>query len=419
MTTAQETRYLNTAAVLGRDIAAAAIWHGDRCNLIGALPEERPGGGIGITYQALGPDLYGGTAGVGLVLGEIAALTGDRELSHTALGLLRHAASRVEAIPPAARKGLYAGSPGIAIALARAGLLLDAPELTEAATQLAEPSAPEAGDEYDLVSGSAGAVVALLTLRSLLELDLLDAAVAEGEALLGTAEQVGDGWSWRSPSMPSSRGLAGLSHGASGVGLAFHELAAATGEEHWRDAADRAFAYERGLYDPTVRNWPDLRETSSTANGGGPVFATFWCHGAPGIALARLRACELTAAEPARAEAVAALETTSAWVRAALNAGTNYSLCHGLAGNAEICGEGAPLAGEDIRSVLFRTADEGIERYGDGRQAWPCGIQGGSTPVLFLGTAGIARFYLRIAHPEVPSLLLPRPGDLGRIPVSS
>ena len=417
MTTAQATRYVDTAAAIGHEIATAAIWHNNRCNLIGAMPEETAGGGIAMTYQALGPDLYGGSAGVGLVLGELAALTGERELRDTAVGLLRHASDRAAAIPPVARSGLYAGTPGVAIALARTGLMLDAPELIEAAHRTADTAGPETAGEYDLVSGSAGAVLALLALRRLLDRDgFLTDAIAHGAALLSSAEQHADGWSWRSPTIRSTRGLAGLSHGASGVALAFLELAAVTGEQRWRAGAERALAYERSLYDPAMGNWPDLRETAGAPAPVGSAFATFWCHGAPGIALARLRANELTPDDTLRDEAIIALQTTADWVRAGLDAGINYSLCHGLAGNAEICREGTELLGEDSRDLVLETADRGMERYGNGRQPWPCGAQGGDTPALFLGTAGIARFYLGLAHPAIPSLLLPRPEALGQLP---
>ena len=66
------------------------------------------------------------------------------------------------------------------------------------------------------------------------------------------------------------------------------ELATATGDKRYREAADAALAYERAVYDPAARNWPDLRNAATSA-GGQAMFATFWCHGAPGGALARLR----------------------------------------------------------------------------------------------------------------------------------
>ena len=79
-----------------------------------------------------------------------------------------------------------------------------------------------------------------------------------------------------------------------------------TGEQRWRAGAERALAYERSLYDPAMGNWPDLRETAGAPAPVGSAFATFWCHGAPGIALARLRANELAPDDTLRDEAIIA-----------------------------------------------------------------------------------------------------------------
>ncbi|HEX5723916.1 MAG TPA: hypothetical protein VFX98_00545, partial [Longimicrobiaceae bacterium] len=58
-----------------------------------------------------------------------------------------------------------------------------------------------------------------------------------------------------------------------------------------------------------------------------------------------------------------------------------------------------------------RVGDRGIERYLAPRLPWPCGVpNGGETPALMLGTAGIGHFYLRLHAPErIPSVLLITP----------
>ena len=74
-----------------------------------------------------------------------------------------------------------------------------------------------------------------------------------------------------------------------------------------------------------------------------------WCHGAPGIALSRLRAYEITGDERSKAEALIALQTARAFTELALQTGTmNFCLCHGLAGNAEVL-----LLGETILEAEF------------------------------------------------------------------
>ncbi|MGZ6604203.1 MAG: lanthionine synthetase LanC family protein [Solirubrobacteraceae bacterium] len=401
---------LEAALAVAREIVATAVWKDDRCSWVGAMPEEAGAGQMTLTFRALGADLYGGTAGVGLFLAEMAAATDDQDCRRTARAALRHAVSRIDDIPAGARCGLYTGRPGIALALALASRALDDPELDRRAREIvAGPVSPGPEAELDLMAGSAGAIVALLALSRLLEDDtLVTAATVHGEALLDNARHTDTGLCWPSRSLVGAPGLTGLSHGAAGGAVALLELAAVTDEDRYRVAADAAFAYERGLFDPAARNWPDLRSTPSGNGDGQPTFATFWCHGAPGGALARLRALELGGGDELRAEARDALATTEAWVEAALaSAAVNYSLCHGLAGNAEILLEGRSLM-STAPSLSHQVAASGIDTYLAQNVPWPSGAYGAATPCLFLGLAGIGRYYLRLARPELPSLLVVR-----------
>ena len=399
---------IDTAARIGAEIVATAVWKDSRCNWVGAMPEEVGNGRVALAYRALGADLYAGSAGVGLFLAELWATTGDADSRRTALGALRHAMSHAED-PASTGHGLYAGRPGIALALIRAARALDEPAFEEHARNLLTGSAIRpAGGELDLMTGNAGAVVGLLALQSLLEDDAaLEIAIEHAEVLLTSAQHTDTGLCWLSPNLPDTPGLTGYSHGAAGVAVALLELAAVTGDTRYAEAAYAGFAYERSLYDPVVENWPDLRKFG-TAQPAEPSFASFWCHGAPGGALARLRAVELGSDGGLEAEAQAGLRTTRAWVEAGLASRVNFSLCHGLAGNAEILLEGRALVpgGEDL---AYEVAAAGIDSYGGDRTPWPSGAHGGRTAGLFLGLAGIGRFYLRLAEPELGSLLLIRP----------
>ena len=90
---------------------------------------------------------------------------------------------------------------------------------------------------------------------------------------------------WRNADQP--RPLAGLSHGASGIGLALIETGVALGDDTLVDAGAAGFAYEEAVFDAATGNWPDFRPASPP----GPGMAS-WCHGAPGIGPARLRALQ-------------------------------------------------------------------------------------------------------------------------------
>jgi lantibiotic modifying enzyme len=222
------------------------------------------------------------------------------------------------------------------------------------------------------------------------------------------------GLSWKAASGAATKNLTGLSHGAAGAGHALLELAAATGDDRCRVAAMSAFEYERSYFDDRARNWPVFRiDTAVRGSRRLRGFSCTWCHGAPGIGLSRLRGYELFGDESMASDGLIALATTREVVTEELRSGVaNYSLCHGLAGNAEVLSYGhhvLPRADAADTELVEQVADAGIKAYGGNEQAWPCGARGGQTPDLMLGLAGIGYLYLRLHDKRVPSPLLLRP----------
>jgi lantibiotic modifying enzyme len=243
----------------------------------------------------------------------------------------------------------------------------------------------------------------MLALSDLLDdPSLLASAEAYGDELIDRAEESSDGWSWASPGNPTSRNLTGFSHGVAGIAVALLELHRATGARRFADAAARGLDYERATFSPDVGNWPDFREHAGGSRQRS--FAAFWCHGAPGIGLSRLRAAELGLGNGNGAgdETRAALATTRAFVDRDLAHGrANLSLCHGLCGNAEILAEAGD---QGPANAVARHGRHAYEPDG----SWPCGMPTGQTPSLMVGLAGIGHFYLRRSDPRVPSVLLIR-----------
>ena len=422
----EASTYLGVAAGIGELLSREAVWHGDRCSWMGVVPDERSGRArVEPTYSALGPDLYGGTAGVALFLAMLAASTGEATARQTSLGAIRHALSRAGLQPPGGRLGLFTGWTGIAFAATQVGVLLGEEGLLEDASVLLRQCAAETPDEveFDLISGRAGAITALVVLTELLgDRALLAVARRLGEELLQAAAGDNGERSWRGPAEAQWRDLTGFSHGAAGAGCALLELYVATSDESFREAAEQAFRYERRWFDPAAGNWPDFRRDPSRPSSAQPrvAFSTAWCHGAPGIALSRLRAFEITGDATWKAEALTALRTTQQAVTLGVRTGrANYSLCHGLAGNAEVLAIGQEILShewEGMATLVAEVAHVGIERYAMRGHVWPCGVDGGDTPNLMLGLAGIGSFYLRLANPETPSILLLRPSSFRQAP---
>lgn len=381
--------FLETAASIGRGIVADAVWHDGRCNWIGAVAE--PAMPQRAELRALGADLYGGTAGVGLFLAQLSAVTGDPAARRTALGALRHAAR--SAVP---RDGFHSGSLGIAWAAEQAGSLLGEEELHARARTLLRSARPAGARprRSDVGMGAAGAVLALLALGRVSD------AVTTGERILDLARVTRHGWSW------APGHLCGLSHGAGGIAVALLQLFAATGDDRFRAAAEGAFAYERSWLDDASGTWPDLRIPGQRRGSILPATTTgTWCQGEAGIALSRLHAHELLEDGEHRHDAELALDTTRRHLAAAVpHEIDDLSLCHGAAGAADVLlSSGRP----ELATELGRAA---IARYADAND-WPCGTTAGTTPSLFLGLSGIGWLFLRLHEPAIPSpLVLPTSG---------
>jgi lantibiotic modifying enzyme len=248
------------------------------------------------------------------------------------------------------------------------------------------------------MSGSAGIIAGLLALRRRKHsARFLEAAVQHGDVLLDEACKDASGWSWSG--LDAARNLTGFSHGAAGIGWALTELYAATQELRFRDAALEAFRYERSCWNPEEKNWPDFREDEVS-------YPVFWCHGAAGIALSRLRAWQILRDEQLLAEALSGLAT----VRDEMGSAQNYSLCHGEFGNADLLIYASEVFKDETWLAQAQTAAEtGVERFERRRVPWPCGLyEANETPGLMLGLAGIGHFYLRMADPgRTPTVLLP------------
>jgi lantibiotic biosynthesis protein len=400
--------FLEVATRLGHQIADSAIWYDGRCNWLGALPSDEVRLTGRAELAAVGPDLYGGTSGVALFLAEAGAMLDDDRLRRTALGAVRLALDHADRVDRNARDGLYEGSIGIAYAAARVAALLGADDVHARARELLvlwrRNETPSRF--FDLMGGCSGAVAGLVALNGLVaEPWLVDAAARLGDELIARADATTMGWSWGNPGQRSMHNLCGYAHGAAGVGHAFTELFALSGEARFREAAVHAFDYERSWLDARTGTWPDLRDVARRAGRDAPApAAETWCNGAPGIALSRMRAAELLGSATLRHDADLALAACERYVAELLaRAPDDFCLCHGASGAADVLLHGAAGPANLAAEVGLR----GMELYArPGPVRFPCGVPLGDTPGLLLGFAGIGMFYLRLFDLGVQSPLL-------------
>jgi lantibiotic modifying enzyme len=404
-------RFLEVAWSIGMRLCRDAIHDGDRCNWLGDSMEAHAGEWK-VAHKSFGPDFYAGTSGIALFLAQLWRFRRDPLVADIARAAVRQALSRTERIPASLRHALYSGWVGIALALFDVAQIFDDASLQRDALRLIDDQRglPLDAMSLDVVSGSAGSILGLCALDARLGGDrFLDEALRHGEHLLAQAHRANDVWSWTTmaPGGGQQKDLCGFSHGAAGIALALLKLYTRTHDERFREGALGGFAYERLHFSAEQQNWPDFRSFASP-NVQQLGYSMAWCHGAPGIGLSRLGAYALTRDDVFRGEAESAIGGTYRAISMS-NGAEGYSLCHGLAGNAELFIVAADILGDErYRAVADAAGDRGIHAIHINRNPWPCGVTGGGeAPNLMLGTAGIGYFYLRLYDSgAVPSILL-------------
>lgn len=391
---------LDAARAIGDRLCREAIESGTSASWLGATalgPDGRA------TIQPLDVSLYGGLSGCALFLAHLGARTGEatyERVSHKALSLVRRHLDRGV---PANGVGGFTGLGGIIYTLCQLSALWNDAELLDAAHGLARtlPALLDADRALDVIGGAAGAIAALRVLNGLRPSEeLLQIAVRCGVHLLMHQAPSG-GWH---TDAPATQPLTGFSHGASGIAWALLKLAAWSGEERFRRSAEAALAYERSVFLVDHANWPDFR-TLGTGGRASVRCELAWCHGAPGIALARIDSLAHCDDVTSRHELRTALEQTLA-----SPFGRHACLCHGDLGNLDIL----LYASEQLHDPSWahagrRLAKDAVNAVAEreGTRAEPTQL---TNPGLMVGLAGLGYGLLRLADPKrVPSVLVLAP----------
>ncbi|ODP28223.1 Lacticin 481/lactococcin biosynthesis protein lcnDR2 [Paenibacillus nuruki] len=283
------------------------------------------------------------------------------------------------------------------------GMLLERQELKDqgiqhilhCGTKIAED------DQYDLMAGCAGTLlVALQIYQDCLKDEVLSIAIQCGEHLIKHATQVNDysiGWQ---NAIGDGSVLTGMSHGNAGIAWALAELYEETRIETFRNYSNQAIAYERGLYSIEENNWFDLRNRQHRIQKNFPEPVN-WCHGAPGIGMARVKIFNIIAEQQTGIEIKRAIQKT-------LQEGFGGSdcLCHGSMGNIDLLLLSAQHLGQSEHLDIAQRIVGDLVKNAQADQ-WYSGIpQTAQVPTLMIGLAGIGYQLLRTIDPyHIPSVL--------------
>lgn len=423
--------WLQVADHVGASLIREALWSGSRCNWLASGTE--PFGSRSVpSVHSLGPCVYDGTAGIGLFLGLLHAKTGDALAARVAVGAVEHALSRTGDIPAQVALGHYTGQFGVGYAAVQVGSCTGRGELQERGLALIRQTLQldtRGRFVLDVMSGYAGLVAPLLSLHAQFGQPwLLEAAQRCGQELLARARVSERGVSWDTTSElaemvalmdlpaetagkirppPGRPHLGGFSHGSGGIAWALLELAARTGDAKALQMAEGGMAYEDSWFEPAFDQWRDLRHEQCSPNRSGGA-SVAWCHGATGIGLASLRAWQVTRRPNYLQRLEVALRIVTQSLRQGLAGECNFSLCHGVAGDADLLISVANATGDTrLLPLVEAVAEHGRQHFDLPQRPWPSGSASGQeSPGLMLGLAGTGYFYLRAADREnTPSML--------------
>jgi hypothetical protein len=420
----KSTIYLNSANSIAERLYDSAIWDHDSCTWNVYAPDMKL---ISKTGNWINADssLYQGVAGIGIFLCELYNITRQNKIKDLIIGAVKYCKKDMNKLKYN-NYSFYSGKLGVLYFLCLSDKYLDS-DYSKDEIDLILNDIKNNLDKnivFDVISGCGGAIPALLKLYEMTGKQVAyDISCIMGEILIINANKWIEGWSWGAKICNDSvRNLCGFAHGASGIGFALLELYNMSKNERFLYAANKAFQYEDSFYCKDNSNWPDLRYhelieyiqygrieelkkeiVKNNIPSYTPSYMLAWCHGAPGIGLARLRGYELTLNEQYLEKCIKSCELI---IESLVTYRGNYSLCHGVFGNLELLVEASRvLKNEKYFDCVEKYTLNSLGLYGGGSKSWPCGtINTTNDPSLLLGEAGIGYFLLRLINESVPSI---------------
>jgi lantibiotic biosynthesis protein len=403
--TSMKEQYLKGAIKIANKICTEAIWHKDYCNWV-TLSSEQHFTGTQDYAKMMGAAFYDGIAGVVHFLSSVYSLAPNAILKTTITGainsMLAQEKKDTETQKMYGKLGFHTGWPGIAVALWNTGEVMEENNYKILAESFLQKCIDLQEEHYgiDVIDGIAGSIPVFLYFYGLTKKErYLQFAIKIGDALLAKAKKEPNGLSWTT--MPDiQHNLTGYGHGTSGMAHAFAELYAVTKENNYLEIVDEIIQYENSHYQKEEGNWPDFRSFAMQSNEGveatKPTCSCAWCHGAPGIGMARLRCYAITKNDAYLEDAKIAIATTEKVNK--IQYGFNFSLCHGLLGNSELlCYATEVLEDNSYLDSVKTIADDLVANYIMDNKILPSGLQS-TAPVLdfMLGESGMGYFLLRL-----------------------
>ena len=363
-------------------------------------------------FSTLGPDLYNGNSGIAIFLAATSKITNNTEIlkfTYKTLSGLRYDILNKNSARFARSLGIggAVGISSIIYSLIVISEILKDDNLIEDAKHAAKLITEEMIDndkEYDVISGCAGAILALLKLyEKTNDKWILQKAIAIGNNIIIKNKLNCDYKKNNSINLKISI-INGMAHGAAGISYAFAKLAAYSNDENFLKSSVYLINIENSKFDLFNSNWP------SPVSNNIPLYKSRkicqWCHGAIGVGISRIALLKLGIKE----FEIFYNDIYKAIQGCQLN--TNYrsldTLCCGVMGAIEFY----QLAGEYLNNQSYiDKADQYLWEsithlhntskdyfFGSGSSIYHIG--------LFKGLSGIGYTILRRVNKELPNILI-------------
>lgn len=243
-------------------------------------------------------------------------------------------------------------------------------------------------ENYDLLSGNAGAAIAALKLYQIKKEcaepaeEYLTVAVEIEKNLWKHRQIMENGCGWKLSCV--ERPLAGMAHGNSGFLMVYAALYQITGNREYLKKINALCDYENSLYSEEKENWLDLRSPEDEKK-----VMNAWCHGAPGILLARLELEKIRENHDTEEDMKRASHSLFCG-----NEDGKICICHGLAGRILIMKkyleqhknpEFRKIYNQKIRELIFMMEQEDNLNASETRN-----------PAFMNGISGVAYALLKI-----------------------
>lgn len=380
---------LKIAVDAGKEVLKNLIYAGNTANClkIDCIPGKSPDKHKYAIHPA-DNGLYDGTAGMAFFLAYLSEETKNDIFKQGALALLKSIDKDNEKISIRTLSA-FQGIGSLVYLYSHLGRIWKRADLLDKAEALLSAIDPliEEDERFDIISGSAGTLLALLSLAHVYpKSDALNYARRCGNHLLSADANNTPGWK-------RTYFRLGFAHGASGISYALCKLYEATREDKYMNGAIASARFEKKIFGKGL--WTDHQEKDGTAQQA-------WCNGAPGITLSRLALYKHNKKAAVQSGLQLAFDKALE-----PHIAPSQCLCHGILGDVETC-----LAALDANfspKQAQKTMDSASKRVFKDMSSlgWiGAGAHETLSNGLMTGLSGIGYGLLRLRNPKgIPSIL--------------